>query len=118
MSSLSPEKAEEAIQFYLHQLGELVNQYSKAADAKAETEAAYRLAWAKSRVEYRQKAAEEGWRATEAIVDDQATLSTHEELKARLSAAAVEESTKLALRACSSKLDGARSLAANLRSVT
>jgi hypothetical protein len=113
---LTPERAEQAIQFYLHQLGELVNDYSSAADLRATTEASYRLAHATARTEYRHNAIENGWKTTESIVDDHATIATYDELSARLLAAAREESLKLALRACGSKLDGARSLAANLRS--
>ena len=113
--TLTPERAEQAIQFYLHQLGELVGQYAEAADLKATTEAAYRLQHATARTEYRHKASQDGSKTTESVVDDIATIQTFDALSARLMAAAREESTKLALRACQSKLDGARSLAANVR---
>ena len=114
---LTPERAEKAIQFYLHQLGELVVQYAVSATEKATTNADYQVARSRSRVTYRDQAAANGWKATDSIVDDHATLQTEDELRARLLAEAREESTKLALRAAGDKLNGARSLAANLRSV-
>jgi len=114
---LTPERAEQAIQFYLHQLGELVGQYAEAAHDKAVCEAEYRLAFATARTEFRANAAETGAKSTDNITDDFGTIKSYEQLRDRLLSAAKEESLRAALRACGSKLDGARSLAANLRSV-
>lgn len=117
MSTLTPEKAQEAIQFYLGQLGSLVGTYATAAEEKATTEANYRIAIAGARLEYRDRAARDGLKSTDSVVDDIGTVETADLLRRRLLAAGKEESTKAALRATQSKLDGARSLAANLREV-
>lgn len=115
---LSPDKVSNAIQYYIRKLSEATDTYAQAADEKAEAEAEFKRAWAQARTDYRAEAIEKGWKATEAIVDDHATLTTFEALKARLHADAVEEATKLAVRSLQSRLDATRSLGANLREVT
>ena len=111
---LTPQKVEAAIMFYINQITGLVAEYAEAADAKAITDAEFKLAWAKARRDHRDIAAIEGWKVTESILDDNATIITYDALKARLVAIGKEESVKLAARAAQSKLDGARSLGSNI----
>ena len=113
---LTPQKVEAGIRDSINKLGELVHQYAAAGDAKATTDADFKIAWAKART--LRRSSELMPKPTESVLEDYATLETEDQLRARLSAAATEEAIKLGLRAMTSRLDAMRSLAANLREVT
>ena len=112
---LTPQKVEAGIRESINRLGELVHQYAKAGDDKATTDADFKIAWAKART-YLRLTAET--KPTESVLEDYATLETEKEMRARLSAAATEESIKLGLRAMATRIDAMRSLGASLRDVT
>lgn len=108
-------KVEQGIRHAMNSLAQLVHDYAEAGDAAAVSEAEFKLAWATARTEYRADAAAGGWKTTEAVVDDHATISTYEALSKRIITAQKAESLKLAMRAMQARLDAMRSLGAGLR---
>ena len=95
-------------------LRRLVNVIRDSAQAKAQAETTFKVAFAKQRLLAR---AGEG-RVTEAFADDTAVVMTENERMAFLSADGVLMAQREELRICQSRIDALRTLMASVRSVT
>jgi len=95
-------------------LRRLVGAIRESAQAKAESETAFKVAFAKARLLAR---AGEG-RVTEAFADDTAVVETEAERLKFLTADGVLMAQREELRICQSRIDALRTLMASVRSVT
>ena len=106
-------RIQSGIERELGAIGEFVEAIAKAADNEAQTEAAYKSAFAKARLQARTKGEYE--RVTVGQVDDEATVATADLHLAYLIAANHLTATREALRASQARLDGLRSLLSSFK---
>jgi len=112
---LSYEAVAEAIEAEGRKLGKLAEQCLELAMAAAEAEATYKVAFATSRMTYRDYAAANGIRTTVDAVEDHATLECADSRRAYLLAQGELTAMRDALRAAQARLDGLRTLATGYR---
>jgi ethanolamine ammonia-lyase small subunit len=112
---LSANQISEAIEAEGRRIGQLAEECADISAMSAETEADYKITYARSRMEFRDHVAENGGKVTVAEIDDHATLEASESLRAYLVASGSMTAIREALKASQARLDGLRTLAAGYR---
>jgi hypothetical protein len=111
---ITVERIHEGIAKCLKRIDELVAEIAEAGDNAAHAEVAYKTEFAKQRLAYR--ALHD--KSTVGQVDDHATDATSDLHLAHLIAASRLQTTREALRASQSRLDGLRSLLSSIKAAT
>ena len=107
------QRIQSGIERELGAIGDLVAAIAQAADNAAQTEAAYKSAFAKARISARAAGAFE--KVTVGQVDDEAAVATESLHLAYLIASNHLTATREALRASQARLDGLRSLLSSFK---
>lgn len=111
---ITVERIHQGIAKCLNRIDELVAEMAEAGDNAANAEALYKTEFARQRLAYRVTHE----KSTVGQVDDHATDLTSDLLLAHLIAASRLTTTREALRATQSRLDGMRSLLSSIKAAT
>jgi len=112
---LSYHNIELSMSHAMSQMEELTKDFAGTADEYGYAESAFKVAFAKSRLEARVGGNHEGVKMTADIAEDIATVATEKERMAMEAAKARNDATRQALLSVRSRLEALRSLMASYR---
>ena len=112
---LSMNQIAEAIEAEGRRIGKLAEECAEIAQNAAEAEADHKVAFATSRIKFRDAAAKSSGKVTVDQVEDHATLECAESLRAYLVCRESMTAIRSAQKASEARLDGLRTLAATYR---
>jgi len=106
---------EESMRHAMNQMAELTKDFAGTADEYGYAESAFKVAFARNRLEARFGGNREGVKMTADIAEDIATVETEKERMAMEAAKAKNDATRQALLSVRSRLEALRSLMASYR---